>query len=109
MGDAGEVNEVCEALDPHQQMIAGRFGRESTALLADGRYIKDLSYLNRPLGEVVYVDFSDDHIDYQKENTILLPKFEGSEDDRELIDLIPFLDRKYNFHFIYSYWLLFHL
>ena len=74
-------------------MIAGRFGRESTAL-KDGKYIKDLSYLNRPIGDIIYIDFNDDHIEYHKENCIILPKFEGDPDDRELIDLIPFLDRK---------------
>ena len=75
-------------------MIAGRFGRESTAL-KDGKYVKDLSYLNRPIGEIIYIDFNDDHIGYHQENCIILPKFEGDPDDRELIDLIPFLDRKY--------------
>ena len=75
-------------------MIIGRFGRESTAL-KDGKYVKDLSYLNRPLSEIVYIDFNDEYCEYQKENCIILPKFEGQEDDRELIDLIPFLDRKF--------------
>lgn len=74
-------------------MIAGRFGRESTAL-RDGKYVKDLSYLNRPLAEVIYIDFSDEFVELHKENCIILPKFEGDLDDRELFDLIPFLDRK---------------
>lgn len=95
MGDAGEIMEVCMALDPNQEMIRGMFGRESTAL-KDGKYIKDLSYLNRPLKEVLYVDFSDEHVEYQPDNCIILPKFEGDPEDRELLDLIPFLDRKYN-------------
>jgi len=72
-------------------MIIGRFGRESTGL-KDGKYVKDLSYLNRPLSEIVYIDFDDEYVAYHKENCIILPKFEGQEDDRELIDLIPFLD-----------------
>ena len=76
-------------------MIAGRFGRESVAL-KDGKYVKDLSYLNRPLAEIIYVDFSDEYVDCHKENTIILPKFDGNLEDRELIDLIPFFDRKYN-------------
>jgi len=41
-------------------MIIGRFGRESTAL-KDGKYIKDLSYLNRPMSEIVYIDFDDEY------------------------------------------------
>lgn len=72
-------------------MIAGRFGRESTAL-KDGKYVKDFSYLNRPIADIIYVDFSDEHVEYHKENCLILPRFEGDADDRELIDLIPFLD-----------------
>ena len=74
-------------------MIQGRWGREST-LLKDGKYIKDLSYVNRPLGEVVYVDFSDENVAFHKDNCIILKKFEGEEDDRELFDILPFLERK---------------
>lgn len=94
MGEQHGIHEVCEALDPQQQMIAGRFGREST-LLKDGKYIKDLSYLNRPIKEIVYVDFDDDTVSFHKDNAIIIPKFEGDRDDRALIDLIPFLERKF--------------
>jgi len=74
-------------------MIHGAFGREST-VLKDGAYIKDLSYLNRPLKDIIYVDFSDDAVKFHSENAIILPKFEGEETDRNLIDLVPFLERK---------------
>ena len=93
MGEQGGISEICEALDPNYQMIVGRFGREST-LLKEGKYIKDLSYLNRQLKDIVYIDFSDDAVAFHKENAIILPKFEGNTDDRELIDLLPFLERK---------------
>jgi len=72
-------------------MIHGRFGRENT-LLKDGKYIKDLSYLNRPLSEIIYIDYQDDDVTFHKENAIILPKFEGNTGDRHLFDLIPFLD-----------------
>lgn len=62
--------------------------------MKNGKYIRDFSYLNRPLAEVVYIDFSDESVEYHKDNVIVLPKFEGEEDDRELIDLMPFLERK---------------
>ena len=93
MGEVGTIREICEALDPQMRMIAGRFGRENT-LLKDGKYIKDLSYLNRPIREVVYVDFSDESVEFHKENAIIIKEFDGDKSDRELIDLIPFLERK---------------
>lgn len=72
-------------------MIYGRFGREST-LLKNGKYIKDLTYLNRPLKDVIYLDFTDAPVELHKENAIIIPKFEGDTSDRDLHDLIPFLD-----------------
>jgi hypothetical protein len=75
------------------EMIAGRFGRENT-VLKEGKYIKDLSYLNRPIREVVYVDYSDEPVQFHRENAVLIPKFDGDKSDRELIDLMPFLIRK---------------
>jgi import inner membrane translocase subunit TIM50 len=96
MGDQNLVQEACQALDPRYEMIIGRFGREST-LLKDGKYIKDLSYLNRPIKDIVYIDFTDDPVEFHKENCIILPKFEGDKSDRSLIDLLPFLERKLNF------------
>lgn len=74
-------------------MIHGRFGRENT-LFKDGRYIKDLSYLNRPIKDIIYIDYSDEYVNYHKDNCIILPKFEGDKSDRVLSDLLPFLDRK---------------
>lgn len=61
--ESGIVNDICEALDPQYQMIAGRLGREST-LLKNGKYIKDLSYMNRPIKDIVYIDFSDEKAAY---------------------------------------------
>ena len=38
-------------------------------------------------------------IEFHKDNAIILKEFKGQEDDRDLLDLIPFLDRKYFFPF----------
>ena len=98
MGESGNINEICEALDPKFEMIQGRYGRENT-LLKDGKYIKDLSYMNRPLKDVVYLDFTDENVEFHKDNAILLSDFKGDTGDRDLIDLIPFLERKYPMSF----------
>ena len=94
MTDSGNIQEFCEAMDPKNEMIHGRFGREST-LLKDGAYVKDLSYLNRPVKDIIYVDFSDDDVKFHRENCIIIPKFDGDKEDRSLMDLLPFLERKY--------------
>ena len=72
-------------------MIMARLGREVT-LLKNGKYIKDLSYLNRDIKDIVYIDFSDEKTEFHPENVIILPRWEGDLNDRELYDIIPFLD-----------------
>ena len=53
-------------------MIVGRLGREAT-VLKNGKYIKDLSYLNRDIKNVVYIDFSDENVEFHKDNAIIIP------------------------------------
>lgn len=88
------VNDIAEALDPNYQMIMARLGREST-LLKNGKYIKDLSYMNRDLKDIVYLDFSDDKVEFHHDNALILPRWEGDPNDRELYDIMPFLESKY--------------
>lgn len=86
--------EIAEALDPEGRMIQGRLGREST-ITKGTKYIKDFSYLGRPIKDVIYIDFSEDCVlPIHQANTIILPEWTGDSDDRELIDLVPFLESK---------------
>ena len=89
--EASLVQEICEALDPEGRYIIGRLGHEST-LLKDGRYIKDLSYMNRDVKNIVCIDFNPDNYFYHQKNVIKVPKFEGDDSDRVLLDLMPFLE-----------------
>ena len=75
-------------------MISGRLGREST-LLKGTRYIKDFSYLGRPMNEVIYIDSTDENAPYHTDNSIILPAWDGDMNDRALYDIIPFLTCKY--------------
>ena len=70
------MNDICEALDPNYQIIMGRFGREST-LLKNGKYIKDLSYMNRDIKDILYIDFDESKADFHKENVLILPRWDG--------------------------------
>ena len=83
--------EICEALDPMQQMIHGRIGREGT-MVENGVYIKDLSYLGRKIPQTIYIDFDKKVVPHHEDNTIIIPEWDGDENDRHLIDLIPFLE-----------------
>lgn len=83
------------ALDPNMMMFGGFLGREST-IVKDGKYIKDFSYLGRPMQDVIYIDSTQEIAPYHKANTLVLPEFTGDENDRSLYDILPFLDRKSN-------------
>jgi hypothetical protein len=72
-------------------MIHGRLGREST-LLKNGKYIKDLSYMNRDLKDIIYIDFDDEKAEFHKENVVILPRWDGDRNDRELYDIMAFLE-----------------
>lgn len=53
--------------------------------------MQDLSCLNRDLSRVIMVDWSAEACSLQPSNALRLPKWDGSDDDRTLIDLAQFL------------------
>ena len=81
------------ALDPNMQMFQGYLGREST-IVKNNLYVKDFSYLGRPIKEVVYLDFTDETVPDHGANLILLPEWTGDMSDRSLYELVPFLESK---------------
>jgi import inner membrane translocase subunit TIM50 len=56
--------------------------------------------MNRPLKEIVYIDFDDEKVMFHKDNCVILKRWEGDMQDRELYDIMPFLEskRKYSFN-----------
>lgn len=58
-------------------MIMARLGRESTLLSKEGNYVKDLSYMNRDLKDVVYIDFTDEKAQFHKDNVVIIPAWDG--------------------------------
>ena len=82
------------ALDPNGMTFTGFLGREAT-IVKDGLYIKDFSYLGRPIKDVIYLDFTDQTVPYHKSNCIVLPEWTGDMDDRALYDIVPFLTSKF--------------
>lgn len=48
--------------------------------------------MNRDLSKVILLDTVDHHAELQPENAIILPKWTGDPQDKELVSLIPFLE-----------------
>lgn len=85
------MSQLAESLDPQHRIFQARMGRECLCY-RDNELVKDLSYLNRDLKNVVVIDKSPKMVRLQSDNAILLPEFYGSESDRALIELLPFLE-----------------
>lgn len=71
-----------------------RLYREATCYV-DGKYIKDLSYLNRDLSKVIIMDSNPEAFSRQPENGIALKPFLGDPNDKGLLEYIPFLEGKW--------------
>ncbi|KAI9826991.1 MAG: hypothetical protein M1819_007085 [Sarea resinae] len=84
------ADPVIRKLDPYRIVMWPLF-REATKY-KNGEYIKDLSYLNRDLSKVLLIDTEAGHARLQPENAIILPKWTGQPQDKELVSLIPFLE-----------------
>ena len=70
-----------------------RLYRESTRYV-DGKYVKDLSHLNRDMSKVIIMDSNPDAFSMQPENGIALRPFTGKPNDHGLLEYIPFLEGK---------------
>ena len=88
--DTGIVEEISNALDPTQKFISSKLGKEAIRIYK-GKPIKDLSYLNRNLNNVIVLDCNIDNVPLHPNNTIIVPEFKGEGKDRELLYLIVFL------------------
>lgn len=87
------ADQVVKKLDPFR-IIQWPLYREGTRY-ENGEYVKDLSYLNRPLDKTIIIDTKAAHVKNQPENAIVLPKWEGDPKDphaKDLVALIPFLE-----------------
>jgi len=58
-----------------------------------GNYVKDLSHLGRPLGNVIIIDNSPFSYMFQPDNAIPITSWFNDKADRQLYDLLPFLEQ----------------
>ncbi|VEU21505.1 DEKNAAC102719 [Brettanomyces naardenensis] len=77
-------------LDPYHAFISYSLYRE-VCRVKDGKIMKDLSLMNRPLNKLIMIDPHGDCASLQPENNITLDEWKGTKDDR-LVALIPFLE-----------------
>ena len=54
--------------------------------------LQDLSYLNRDLSKIIMLDTVPAHAKLQPENAVILPKWKGDLQDKDLVSYIPFLE-----------------
>jgi import inner membrane translocase subunit TIM50 len=81
---------VNTALDPYQYATY-RLYRDHTRLI-DGKYVKDISQLNRDPKKVIMVDIDPNAYSLQPENGLHLKPWKGEAGDRELNRLETFLE-----------------
>lgn len=81
---------IMEKLDPYQMYHHYFLSRDATSFI-DGKIVKDLSHLSRDLSQVIIMDSNPDSYSLQVENSIQVPAWDGSPEDRYLIDILPFL------------------
>ncbi len=77
-------------IDPYHAFISYSLYKE-VCRTKDGKIVKDLSMMNRPLEKIIMIDPDQDCASMQPENNIPLDKWDGKKDDK-LIALIPFLE-----------------
>ncbi|KAF2404447.1 NIF-domain-containing protein [Trichodelitschia bisporula] len=86
----GYADTIIRKMDPYHIIMFPLF-REATRY-EKGEYVKDLSFLNRPLSRTILIDTKAVHAKHQPENAIILEPWKGAPGDRELVSLIPFLE-----------------
>lgn len=83
------VFPILDALDPNGYIMY-RLVRDSTKF-ADGHHVKALDHLNRDLSKVIVVDWNSSSVKSNSRNALLIPRWNGNDNDRTLIDLAAFL------------------
>jgi len=81
---------IVDGLDPENKYIMYRLFRDATRYV-DGHHTKDLFALNRDLKKVIVIDWDENTVSENRDNALILKKWEGDNLDRQLIGLTQLL------------------
>jgi len=85
------ADPVIDYLDPENKIFSKRYFRESCQY-RNGLYMKDLQIIEKDLSKICLVDNSSFSYEINKENGIPIETWINDPKDRELLNLLPFLD-----------------